>query len=220
MYYFEKQVECKFEEAYFDTNGVQAVLLYYIYQHRPDKVNFSVLCQIFPQIKPHVIKFSLSRMVLDIFILVLTPLMPDIADLHTIIGHLLPIQSVNEISQTHNPVRSALGIARRGAAVVPAQWADPPTVVRHRCERDQADEEQKGAGVRQDHRGGDQDDKGVHAADQGCEGVGGTTDPEGDAGEGGERQEPNKVQKLTYKFISYLCISMLYYGAMARFIII
>lgn len=63
MYYFEKQVECKFEEAYFDTNGVQAVLLYYIYQHRPDKVNFNILCQIFSQIKPHIIKFSLSRMV-------------------------------------------------------------------------------------------------------------------------------------------------------------
>lgn len=35
MYYFEAEVENKFNEAYFDTNGIQAILLHYIYQHSP-----------------------------------------------------------------------------------------------------------------------------------------------------------------------------------------
>ena len=63
VYYFEEKVENKHSEAYFDTNSVQAVILYTIYARRPEKVSFQLLCDLYPQLKPSLIKQSIVKMV-------------------------------------------------------------------------------------------------------------------------------------------------------------
>lgn len=68
IYYFEEKVENKHKEAYFDTNAVQAVILYTIYARRPERVSFQLLCDLYPQVKPSLIKQSIVKMVLKLLL--------------------------------------------------------------------------------------------------------------------------------------------------------
>ena len=64
VYYFDEALQTKNSQCFFDTNGVQGVLLMHIYTHRPEKVNIKLLEQLYPQVKPNFMRKLLNQMVI------------------------------------------------------------------------------------------------------------------------------------------------------------
>ena len=62
VYYFDEAVQNKNPQCYFDTNGVQAILLLHVYNLRPEPVHFRLLAETYPQIKPTLMRKVLGQM--------------------------------------------------------------------------------------------------------------------------------------------------------------
>lgn len=63
VYHFDKEVENKFSQAYFDTNCVQGAILWLIYTKRPERVSVKVIQHYFEKLSLKLIQENLNKMV-------------------------------------------------------------------------------------------------------------------------------------------------------------
>jgi hypothetical protein len=65
LYYFDSTTKSRSETCYFDTNCLQAILLYAIYRHRPEKLSLKYFEEALPKINPKLIRENIAKMVIS-----------------------------------------------------------------------------------------------------------------------------------------------------------
>lgn len=63
-YFFDSEVKQKNESCYFDTNCLQAVILFHVYRNRPSRVSLQLIEQLLSKVNPKLIRENITKMVL------------------------------------------------------------------------------------------------------------------------------------------------------------